>query len=135
MTKDEAKSNAEILQAYSEGKTIQFKTKGYGSWQDHDGSGLAFNFGTTDYRIKIEPKLPTYRPWRVNEIPLGAWYRTKNRPDLWTVLITGADPQRKYPIRFACNEKISADGLDTAFHFREHSVDNGKTWLPCGILE
>ena len=60
MTRKEIKDLLPIMQAYAEGKTIQYKLKG--GWQDMDNP--SFNDLPSEYRIK--PK-STYRPFKTKE--------------------------------------------------------------------
>lgn len=60
MTRKEAKELLPIIQAWVEGKTIQYKLKG--GWQDMDNP--SFNDLPSEYRIKPEPK---YRPFKTKE--------------------------------------------------------------------
>lgn len=62
MTKSQAKKAIELLQAYIDGKPIEYKIRGIDKdWcQFEKNDNPAFDWGTTDYRIKPEP---TYRPF------------------------------------------------------------------------
>lgn len=62
MTRDQAKKAIELLQAYIDGKTIEYKIRGidYNWCQFKKNDNPAFDWSTTDYRIKPEP---TYRPY------------------------------------------------------------------------
>lgn len=53
MTRQEAKELLPIIQAFSEGKTIQFNTLDHG-WVDYDAA--CFDGDTNRYRIKPEPR-------------------------------------------------------------------------------
>ena len=57
MTREEAKQMLPIIQAYAEGKEIQFKLED--KWINTKNPDLEFGVGT--YRIKPEPK---YRPFK-----------------------------------------------------------------------
>lgn len=62
MTREEAKELLPIIKAYSEGKTIEYRCKGFGSeeWKEvKEIPGLSFN--SYEYRIKPKPK---YRPFK-----------------------------------------------------------------------
>lgn len=84
------------------------------------------------YRRRPEKKL---RKWKVAEVPLGAWVRPKqkNSPtEHWISIITGRNPH------LGADREVSlgGDGLcscELLFAFDEHSIDQGKTWLPCGV--
>ena len=61
MTRKEAKEILPIIQAWTEGKEIQFKSRS-GKWTDvEENEGLSFVYSLSDYRIKPEPK---YRPFK-----------------------------------------------------------------------
>ena len=60
MIREQAKELLPIIQAFAEGKTIQYKVKG--GWQDIDNP--SFNDLPSEYRIKPEP---TYRPFKDKE--------------------------------------------------------------------
>ena len=57
MDREKAKALLPIIQAFAEGKTIEFRNS-LGVWIDCDG--IMFNWPPKDYRIKPEPK---YRPF------------------------------------------------------------------------
>lgn len=58
MTQEEAKALLPIIQAYSEGKTIEYLTT-RDEWVKLEDPG--FNYNVNMYRIKLEPK---YRPFK-----------------------------------------------------------------------
>ena len=58
MTREEAKELLPIMQAYVEGKTIQYKY--LGKWEDVVSEAYFETYPFTKYRIKSEPK---YRPF------------------------------------------------------------------------
>lgn len=63
MTRKEAKELLPIIQAYAEGKTIQYRVnEETNEWKDIDNP--VFNDLPSDYRIKPEP---TYRPFKTKE--------------------------------------------------------------------
>lgn len=53
MTREEAKQLLPIIQAYAEGKTVQYFSAGGGRWIDCVDPLFS---GDADYRIKTEPK-------------------------------------------------------------------------------
>ena len=71
MTRKEAKELLPIIQAWVEGKTIQYKLKG--GWQDMDNP--SFNDLPSEYRIKPEP---IYRPFKSQE---ECWNEMHKHPD------------------------------------------------------
>lgn len=60
MTREEAKELLPIIQAFAEGKTIQYKNS-EGEWEDIDNPSFYVNL---EYRIKPGPK---YRPFKDRE--------------------------------------------------------------------
>ena len=78
------------------------------------------------FRI-VTPK--QLRPWNTTEIPLGAQIRAKGFHD--TFLIVGV--QKGLIIWNDGCARISSPA--TIFKDFEHSTNQGKTWLPCGVEE
>jgi hypothetical protein len=125
MTRERAKELLPIIQAYAEGKDVQV----FDGCQWHDLSKPSPAFEGLEYRIKPEPKL---RPWKPEEVPVGALIRHKAT---WSGI--------RMMIVCAWNNGIKAhdsgDGIQLSFggalESYEHSTDGGKTYLPCGILE
>lgn len=118
MNKEQAKKAASVMLAWADGKTIECKRKDGESWSTFDTGtmSLAWDWDEFDYRVKPEPKL---RPWTADEVPLGAWMRFKN------------NPQDRVLLGWV---SVQAD-RDLWLGEREHSIDGGKTWLPCGVEE
>lgn len=80
-----------ILQAYKEGKKIEFRPKGSDTWIEE--SEPAWNFGNYVYRIKPEPH---YRPFKNAEEAMeaikehGSWVRL-GKSDTYQHIVTFAD--------------------------------------------
>ena len=87
MTREEGKELLPIIQAWIEGKKIQFKTRS-GKWTDvEENEGLSFVYSSSDYRIKPELK---YRPF-------------KNQEECWNEM------QKHQPFGWIqCNDSIAA---------------------------
>jgi hypothetical protein len=119
MTKQNAKEFLPLVQALADGKTIQLNIEG--EWVDNENPEFAFP--RDDYRIKPEPKL---RPWLPHEVPVGALIRFKGATA--RSLIVGSD----YTNPIQANACYNTDFALSQF---EHSIDHGKTWLPCGVME
>ena len=116
----------QICIAFANGKTIQaLYDDGY---RDLDGlHDWIFTLGKSA-PCRIKPT-PTLRPWRPEEAPVGAVVRnigTKSR-----YLITDWC--------CAAPSVVKVSGCDYSFAVMlasyEYSLDHGKTWLPCGVLE
>ena len=63
MTREQAKELLPIMQAWAEGKAIQFRKKGTSEWVDFYEDDLRVS-SAYYYRIKSEPK---YRPFKTQE--------------------------------------------------------------------
>ena len=120
MTKEQCREAGATMIAWANGKTIQWRRRGHNDWSEVDqdciGITLSWDWDEFQYRIKPESKL---RPWTEDEVPLGAWMRFKN------------NPQDRVLIGWV---SVQAD-RDLWLGEREHSIDGGKTWLPCGVEE
>ena len=73
MTREEAKELLPIMQAFAEGKTIQYRHIARSTWYDLDSG--QFNCDMYYYRIKPEPK---YRPFKTKE---ECWQEMHKHPD------------------------------------------------------
>ena len=89
MTREEIKELLPIMQAFAEGKKIQFRCK-TGEWLNILNK-FDFTLSPDDYRIKPEPK---YRPFKSQEEcwhemlkhqPLG-WLRSKRIKDIYQLI-------------------------------------------------
>lgn len=79
------------------------------------------------FRIKQPQKL---RPWKPDEIPLGAWIRLKEGASSNLIVA------RNNRIFVICGTQGPEEvGMGFAATNCEHSTNNGKNWLPCGVLE
>lgn len=112
---------AELNKAQKEGKVIQSRLKG------SDGLWItARPYWSSFYEYRIKPE-PHYRPWKPEEVPVGARIRIKET-SFYSIIASCADnsvwiPQSGYYLA----QTLSLDKF-------EHSLDHGKTWLPCGVL-
>ncbi len=70
---------------------------------------------------------PTIRPWKPEEVPLGAWVRSKSGGSFVGMIIAYDDHSVNCGTYWSSYLKMRTDN--------EHSIDNGKTWLPCGVEE
>lgn len=75
MTREEAKKLLPIIQAYADGKTIQYRNAEC-EWEDVSiEENLSFTDNPSEYRIKSEPK---YRPFKTKE---ECWVEMHKHPD------------------------------------------------------
>jgi len=109
-----------VMQAFVDGKEVEvrevdeWRRTFIPLWQWH----------TNDYRIK---PTATLRPWTAEEVPLGAWIKSKH--DHWKSLILEVDRIGKICVYGGTIFR------EAALENHEHSTDCGKTWLPCGVME
>ena len=132
MTREEAKELLPIMQAYAEGKTIQFLNGG--KWADIYETD--FYQSPDKYRIKPELK---YRPFKNQEEcwnemlkhqPFGWIVRSSDNEYLHIGRIHDRGPYNNgYGITLSCNERIRAN-FDTMF--KEFKFVDGT---PFGIKE
>jgi hypothetical protein len=120
MTKQNAKEFLPLVQALADGKTLQMLSDNDG-WVDINSA--EFFYSPSSYRVKPEPKL---RPWLPHEVPVGALIRFKGATS--RSLIIASDYTN--PIQAS-----ACYNTDFALSRFEHSLDYGKTWLPCGVME
>ena len=126
MTRDEAKQLLPVMQAWIEGKEIQYMQDG--KWLDYKGQLEE----RKAFRIKPEPKL---RAWKPEEVPVGCWFRYREWfPEVRALILT----VNETGITWAdCSSETALIRVRFAELMKqcEHSTDNGKTWLPCGVME
>jgi hypothetical protein len=122
MTREQTIEAIRIMQAYVDGKEVEFK---WGSMDWNSTNKPEWNWSAYDYRIKPTAKL---RPWTADEVPVGAILRYKGNPQSLRILIVSslerglAGYETNWPYQALLQEM-------------EHSTDGGKTWLPCGVVE
>lgn len=126
MTKEETKQAIAVMQAYCEGKSIQFKGKKDIEWSNSDREGtFAWNWNVYDYRIKPEAKV---RPYTFEEMceavkKHGLLVKTKGINEVFAV--GGFDEENVF---------YKEDCCETYEEFVKHN-----TWLddnsPCGVVE
>lgn len=114
MTKERTKELLPIIQAFAEGKAIQFQAMGY--WYDTEDI-----FAVGNFRIKPLSKL---RPWTVEEVPHNNLFRLKIN-------------NTSYKIHALTERGLTFQGecwfdFGQLLNWYEHSPD-GKKWFPCGV--
>ena len=120
MTREEAKELLPIIQAFAEGKTIQFRTNNR-SWVDLLDNDIEIN-ALFEYRIKPEPK---YRPFKTkkecwNEMlkhqPFG-WVKNKNSNEYISIASVYCSNEKKVRIEIFPRLSLSAEHAYNQFEF------------------
>lgn len=126
MTKEETLDCIKVMQAYCDGAEIEIRSKRVleDIWEAQEPN---WNWSEFNYRIKPTSKM---RPWKAEEVPLDAWFCTKR------------DPKECFKLtRFNTTSGYITNTDDDGWSLTEaldnlmHSLDGGKTWLPCGVKE
>ena len=102
-----------VMQAFVDGKElISMRTPAVTADDPY------WNWGNDTKMYHIKPT-PVLRPWTADEVPLGMQVRKQSDPtSRWLIGNTGSHNDR---LKYVENH--------------EHSIDGGKTWLPCGVME
>jgi hypothetical protein len=112
MNIEQTKEAIRVMQAFADGKEVEHWY--YEMWVKIHVP--RWDWGNTEYRIK---PTPTFRPWTADEVPLGMQARNREYPKTrWLIDRTSSEENRK----------------DWCEKY-EHSIDGGKTWHPCGVME
>ena len=123
MTKEQAAVDTRDLD-YQIGAMQAFKARRQIECRFRDTGGAVWklvvdpkwNWDLVEYRIKPTAKL---RPWTADEVPVGGQIRSKQSRDY----------------RFLIDRTANAEVREDWLKGYEHSLDGGKTWLPCGVEE
>ena len=135
MTREQAKELLPIIQAFAEGKIIQYKNF-LDEWTDiEENEGLSFIKTPLDYRIKPQPK---YRPFKNQEEcwnemlkhnPFG-WVKSKDKGYFHLIgLVQWASELEDVMIIFATSEQLARSSRSL---FEDFTFADGA---PFGIKE
>lgn len=122
MTREEAKELLPIIQAYADGKTIEFLHKSYKGaiWTELDDPDFMWN--ANNYRIKPEPK---YIPFKTKE---ECWQEMlKHQPFGWL-----KDKGTQNYKNWVCVDKYGIDGTSFDYAYKKYTFADGT---PFGIKE
>jgi len=81
------------------------------------------------YRLAPDPPAKRYRPWILEELPAMAIFRRSHMFG-WFALQGANEGGVWFNTPSWGTEQARFDQL---LNDHEHSTDNGKTWLPCGV--
>ena len=122
MNREHWKAVLPFVTAFAEGKDVRL------NGDQEKSEDLGFCAPASEYYIAPEPKL---RPWKSEEVPLGAWVSYKKpttRTGKWLISGVGDSGEIGVSGWFSYTNEYLLDQY-------EHSTDGGKTWHPCGVLE
>lgn len=119
------------LTEWREQGKLEYKSD-FGGW--HCRSEFSTHEKFEDFRIKPSP---TLRPWRPEEVPVGALIRFEKQSFIsGKYLILASD---NTGIVYCNTPDMSNPSLIKLKYNQmggcEHSIDHGKTWLPCGVMD
>lgn len=124
LTRERAKELLPIIQAFTEGKTIQWKD-GLGRWLDFSNEDAEVNFNDcpSHYRIKPEPK---YRPFRTQE---ECWEEMHKHPDFGWLYYK----EKGYYVSIdAMGDRVGMNGQKFVEVFSDYTFTDGE---PFGVKE
>lgn len=124
MTREEAKDMLPIIQAFAEGKEIEFRSKGFDEeWKKvNEIPGLSYS--SFDYRVKSEPK---YRPFKdadecwqemLKHEPFG-WVRNKFNHNGVIATILCLDSRKEFRIYTDFNHGNTSEDMINSFIFAD----------------
>ena len=116
--------------AWKRGEPVQFLSQTTGSWLPMASKGTAI-CSEDIIRRKPAPKL---RPWKPEEVPVGAVIRHKRSHATRRMIIAFDPTSGEFPV---ISGSAGAGGWRVGELLEEcdYSTDGGKTWLPCGVEE
>ena len=123
MTREEAKNLLPIIQAFAEGKTLEYYNDDIGEWQVVTKTVF---INPNKYRIKSESK---YRPFKTKE---ECWQEMHQHPDFGWVKYK--DSKSMYHIHVVGHGYILIDGADLSF-FEAFDKCEFTDGTPFGIKE
>ena len=124
LTRERAKELLPIIQAFTEGKTIQWKD-GLGRWLDlsNEDAEVNFNDCPSHYRIKPEPK---YRPFSTQE---ECWDEMHKHPDFGWIYYK----EKGYYVSIdAMGDRVGMNGQKFAEAYSDYTFTDGA---PFGTIE
>jgi hypothetical protein len=125
----------EAALAWAQGKRVETKHPIHEEWgiiapvgsEDGVFSGKTFACADWLFRLAPEPPAKRFRPWTAEEVPVGALIRTKGAHFIHMIVALNTAKNQVY------GGLSWAGGVAYCLEHAEHSTDNGKTWLPCGV--
>jgi len=118
MDKLEAKKNAAIMIAWSDGRKLEYSPKDVLIWIPDNGTDFSFDFDNFDYRIKPEPKtVPLTMEDLYEHFKKGTIFKTKSNQ--WLERINSMNLKAK---EFCVTEEVlSIEEFCTNYTFEDSS--------------
>lgn len=127
----------EAALAWAQGKRVEASPELTDKWGSVHGVGKQEGIytqkvfcGYPKYRFRLapEPQPKKFRPWTPEEVPVGVKIRERECDGWFTPTCAGAGE-----IEAIVDGAIETVKLTELADDYEHSIDGGKTWLPCGV--
>lgn len=119
----------DFIEAVANGKQVQYRYNDDVTWNDCVMYGTFLQDRGVEYRIKPSPKL---RPWKPEEVPVGALLKSEYNQEF---LIVGRKGAWNGSVLISEINIIKGGWQSFTTEGCMYSLDHGKTWLPCGVLE
>lgn len=115
MNREQAKELLPIIQAFAEGKTVEYREGGYAPWAE--ATSPTFNIDMYNYRIKPEPK---YRPFA-------------NAEECWQEMM------KHHPFGWVKDKEVGDYEIITRVNDKENlgfmSINSQKDWTLEGLMD
>ena len=143
MTREQAKELLPIIQAFAEGKTVEYLNNEK-RWVE--GYDLSFWLRPQDYRIKSDNTEQKYRPFKnveecweeiQNHQPVG-WVKNKNSNDYISIASVYCSNEKKVRIEIFPRLSLSAEHAYNQFEFTDGTpfgIKEKQLWKKCGQQE
>lgn len=128
------KEKAELMLSYQPGQEWEYQcltTSRPFNWNPCKDEP-EWNFGSYIYRRKPAPPQRKLRAWRPEEVPVGALMRSLYQEEF---IIMGRKGEWEGSVYISAISKVRGGWQSFSTEGCEYSLDHGKTWQPCGILE
>jgi hypothetical protein len=130
MNKEQTIEAIRVMQAFVDGKEVQFRYVGLEIWDTLISP--KWNWSDCEYRIKPTTVL---RPWTADEVPLDCWLRTRQGDNRHKWKPLTIQPLGVITVPVGIGNWCKLHTWEFLSKNCEHSIDNGITWLPCGVME
>jgi hypothetical protein len=129
MNIEQTKECIRVMQAFVDGKElISMRTPAVTADDPY------WNWGNDTKMYRIKPTA-TLRPWTTDEVPLDCWIRMIVGDNRYKWKPVTVQPLGVITIPADIGYSLKLNTWQFLATEYEHSIDNGKTWLPCGVME